>query len=145
MQETLATSTLSVPSRSSISTQDKFSTAGQTSSTGPRPPRHSIVPPPSKSKGWNSGTKFHQMRRTIAEDTEWSLAIVPLLTELCIQHIVKNFQSESVPALGRRGKPGLGQDGWGLPRGEASEAGSWGSPSPSALCPHPCSTLPFPP
>ncbi|XP_040499355.1 dynein regulatory complex subunit 5 [Ursus maritimus] len=93
MQETLATSTLSVPSRSSISTQDKFSTAGQTSSTGPRPPRHSIVPPPSKSKGWNSGTKFHQMRRTIAEDTEWSLAIVPLLTELCIQHIVKNFQN----------------------------------------------------
>lgn len=36
------------------------------------------------------------MRRIIAEDAEWSLAIVPLLTELCIQHIVKNFQNNPI-------------------------------------------------
>ncbi|XP_010616037.1 dynein regulatory complex subunit 5 isoform X2 [Fukomys damarensis] len=36
------------------------------------------------------------MRRIIAEDTEWSLAIVPLLTELCIQNIIRNFQENPV-------------------------------------------------
>ncbi|XP_022359175.1 T-complex-associated testis-expressed protein 1 [Enhydra lutris kenyoni] len=97
MQETLATSTLLlVPSRSSISMQDKFSTAGQTSSAGPQPSKPSIIPPHSKSKGWNSGTKVRRMRRIIAEDPEWSLATVPLLTELCIQHIVKNFHNNPI-------------------------------------------------
>ncbi|XP_031203022.1 dynein regulatory complex subunit 5 [Mastomys coucha] len=37
-----------------------------------------------------------RMRRIISEDAEWSLAIVPLLTELCIQHIVKNFQNNPI-------------------------------------------------
>ncbi|XP_027953649.1 dynein regulatory complex subunit 5 [Eumetopias jubatus] len=96
MQETLATSTLSAPRRSSISTQEMFSTADQTSSTGPQPSRPSNIPPPGKSKGWNSGTKVRRMRRIIAEDPEWSLATVPLLTELCIQHIIKNFQNNPI-------------------------------------------------
>ncbi|EGW01340.1 dynein regulatory complex subunit 5 [Cricetulus griseus] len=37
-----------------------------------------------------------RMRRIISEDAEWTLAIVPLLTELCIQHIVKNFQNNPI-------------------------------------------------
>nr|XP_003473678.1 T-complex-associated testis-expressed protein 1 [Cavia porcellus] len=39
---------------------------------------------------------FRRMRRLIAEDTEWSLAIVPLLTELCIQNIIRNFQKNPI-------------------------------------------------
>lgn len=31
-------------------------------------------------------------RRIIAEDPEWSLATVPLLTDLVVQHIVENFE-----------------------------------------------------
>lgn len=82
----------------------------------------------SKFRGPNYGANVHLMRRIIAEDAEWSLAIVPLLTDLCIQHIVKNFRSESVPARSRRGQPGAG---W---MGAASRKGleGWvlGSPSP---------------
>ncbi|XP_047715343.1 dynein regulatory complex subunit 5 isoform X1 [Prionailurus viverrinus] len=96
MQATLGTSTSSALSRFSTSTQDKSSTAGQTSSTGPQPSRPSIIPPPSKSKGWSTGASGGRMRRIIAEDPEWSLAIVPLLTELCIQHIVENFQNNPI-------------------------------------------------
>ncbi|XP_022281816.1 dynein regulatory complex subunit 5 isoform X5 [Canis lupus baileyi] len=96
MQETLVTPTLSVLSRSSITMQDRSSTAGQASSTGPQPSRPSVIPPPSKSKGWKSGANVRRMRRIIAEDPEWSLAIVPLLTELCIQHIVENFQNNPI-------------------------------------------------
>ncbi|XP_041951538.1 dynein regulatory complex subunit 5 isoform X1 [Alosa sapidissima] len=33
-----------------------------------------------------------KMRRIIAEDPEWSLAVVPLLTNLCLEHIVSNFE-----------------------------------------------------
>ena len=32
------------------------------------------------------------MRRIIAEDPDWSLATVPLLSELCVTHIVGEFQ-----------------------------------------------------
>ena len=32
-----------------------------------------------------------KMRRIIAEDSEWSLATVPRLIDICIQHIVSNF------------------------------------------------------
>ncbi|EHB10888.1 T-complex-associated testis-expressed protein 1 [Heterocephalus glaber] len=39
---------------------------------------------------------FRRMHRIIAEDTEWSLAIVPLLTELCIQNIIRNFQKNPI-------------------------------------------------
>ncbi|KAL0622379.1 Dynein regulatory complex subunit 5 [Plecturocebus cupreus] len=97
MQDTVATSALLDPSHSSVSTQDKSSTGGHTSSTGPQPSKpSSITPVPAKSRNPNSGANFHWMRRIIAEDPEWSLAIVPLLTELCIQHIIKNFQRNPI-------------------------------------------------
>ncbi|KGL76825.1 T-complex-associated testis-expressed protein 1, partial [Tinamus guttatus] len=35
-------------------------------------------------------------QRVIAEDPEWSLAIVPQLTELCLQHIIHNFEKNPV-------------------------------------------------
>ncbi|KAB0397861.1 hypothetical protein E2I00_004490 [Balaenoptera physalus] len=104
MEETQITPSLSVRSwssistqdQSSISTQDQSSTAGQASSTGPQPSKPSVIPPPVKSKGPSSGAGVRRMRRIIAEDAEWSVAIVPLLTELCIQHIVKNFQHNPI-------------------------------------------------
>ena len=42
----------------------------------------------------NPAVDCRNMRRIIAEDPEWSLATVPLLTELCTEHMVKNFESE---------------------------------------------------
>nr|XP_017531778.1 dynein regulatory complex subunit 5 isoform X1 [Manis javanica]XP_017531779.1 dynein regulatory complex subunit 5 isoform X1 [Manis javanica] len=96
MQETLTPPSVSAPSQSSVFTQDWASTVGQASSTGPQPSKPSFIPPPLKSKGRNSGANVRWMRRIIAEDAEWSLAIVPLLTELCIQHIVRNFQNNPV-------------------------------------------------
>lgn len=33
-------------------------------------------------------------RRCITEDPSWSLVTVPPLTELCLQHIVHNFESK---------------------------------------------------
>ncbi|XP_074662310.1 dynein regulatory complex subunit 5-like [Tubulanus polymorphus] len=38
---------------------------------------------------------LRNMRRIIAEDPEWSLATVPLLGELCVKHIVGNFEFNS--------------------------------------------------
>ncbi|KAJ3607004.1 hypothetical protein NHX12_026519 [Muraenolepis orangiensis] len=35
-----------------------------------------------------------QLRRIIAEDPAWSLALVPPLTKLCLQNIVKNFEEK---------------------------------------------------
>ncbi|XP_029799139.1 dynein regulatory complex subunit 5 [Suricata suricatta] len=96
MQEPLGTLALSALNRSSVSTQDKSSTVAQASGTAAQPPRPSNTPPPSKPKGWNSRAGVSRMRRIIAEDPEWSLAIVPPLTELCIQHIVKNFQNNPI-------------------------------------------------
>uniref|UniRef100_A0A8C3YK47 Dynein regulatory complex subunit 5 n=1 Tax=Catagonus wagneri TaxID=51154 RepID=A0A8C3YK47_9CETA len=96
MQETQTTPSLSIPSRSSISTPDRSSSVGQASSTGPQPSKPPAIAPPVKPKGRSSGAGVRRMRRIIAEDTEWSLAIVPLLTELCIQHIVKNFQNDPI-------------------------------------------------
>ncbi|XP_008539037.1 dynein regulatory complex subunit 5 [Equus asinus] len=96
MQETVTPPSLSVPSRSSTSTQDRSSTAGQASSTAQQPSKPTVNPTPVKSKGPNSGANVRRMRRIIAEDAEWSLAIVPLLRELCIQHIVKNFQNNPI-------------------------------------------------
>ncbi|MGH0153024.1 UNVERIFIED_CONTAM: hypothetical protein FKN15_046542 [Acipenser sinensis] len=42
----------------------------------------------------NPASDPRKMRRIIAEDPEWSLAIIPLLRDLCLQHIVKNFQNQ---------------------------------------------------
>ncbi|XP_045398031.1 dynein regulatory complex subunit 5 [Lemur catta] len=86
----------SARSRSSVSTQERSSTVGHTSSTIPQPSKPLIALIPPRSKNPSSGTSFHRMRRIIAENAEWSLAIVPLLTELCLQHIVKNFQKNPV-------------------------------------------------
>uniref|UniRef100_A0A8C6RDV1 T-complex-associated testis expressed 1 n=1 Tax=Nannospalax galili TaxID=1026970 RepID=A0A8C6RDV1_NANGA len=81
-------------SQSSFSIQHQPSMTVQSPSPGPMPSKTipSTVPPLIKSKAHNA----HRMRRIIAEDSEWSLAIVPLLTELCIQHIVKNFQNNPI-------------------------------------------------
>ncbi|XP_042527819.1 dynein regulatory complex subunit 5 [Dipodomys spectabilis] len=73
--------------RASISNQNA-GTAQRLSKT----PAVSSGPLDSKSKLLN----FHRMRRLIAEDPEWSLATVPLLTELCIQHIVTNFEKNPI-------------------------------------------------
>ena len=42
----------------------------------------------------NPSADLRNMRRIIAEDKEWSLMTVPLLWELCITHIVVNFESK---------------------------------------------------
>ncbi|XP_077198651.1 dynein regulatory complex subunit 5 [Paroedura picta] len=52
----------------------------------------SALPPPSHTVIINPAANSRRMRRIIAEDPEWSLAIVPQLTELCIQHIINNFE-----------------------------------------------------
>ncbi|XP_041044084.1 dynein regulatory complex subunit 5 [Carcharodon carcharias] len=50
-----------------------------------------INPWATKFSGPNPAADPRRMRRIIAEDPEWSLATVPLLSDLCIKHIVKNF------------------------------------------------------
>ncbi|XP_062406738.1 dynein regulatory complex subunit 5 [Sardina pilchardus] len=42
----------------------------------------------------NLAADARKMRRIIAEDPEWSLAVVPLLTNLCLEHIVSNFEAK---------------------------------------------------
>ncbi|XP_018517186.1 dynein regulatory complex subunit 5 isoform X1 [Lates calcarifer] len=37
-----------------------------------------------------------KMRRIIAEDPDWSLAIVPFLSNLCLQSIVRNFEEKPI-------------------------------------------------
>lgn len=43
----------------------------------------------------NPSADWRNMRRIIAEDPEWSLATVPLLTELNLRHIIANFENNS--------------------------------------------------
>ncbi|KAH9488719.1 T-complex-associated testis-expressed protein 1 [Bulinus truncatus] len=50
---------------------------------------------PDESASENRVGDWRNMRRIIAEDPEWSLATVPLLNELVIKHIVKNFEHKS--------------------------------------------------
>ncbi|XP_043859345.1 dynein regulatory complex subunit 5 [Dromiciops gliroides] len=54
------------------------------------------IPPPSKMAGSNPAANTRRMRRIISEDPEWSLTIVPRLTELCLQHIVSNFENNPI-------------------------------------------------
>ncbi|XP_027694185.1 dynein regulatory complex subunit 5 [Vombatus ursinus] len=54
------------------------------------------IPPPSKISVSNPASNTRRMRRIIAEDPEWSLTIVPRLSELCLQHIVSNFEKNPV-------------------------------------------------
>ncbi|KAM8725189.1 dynein regulatory complex subunit 5 isoform 1-T1 [Acanthopagrus schlegelii] len=42
----------------------------------------------------NPADDYSKMRRIIAEDPNWSLAIVPSLSNLCLQTIVKNFEKK---------------------------------------------------
>ena len=50
------------------------------------------VPSPDVSAKDNPAADMRNMRRIIAEDPDWSLATVPLLVDLCIKHIVENFE-----------------------------------------------------
>ncbi len=49
------------------------------------------IPSPLTSAKSNAAADNRSMRRIIAEDPDWSLATVPLLTELCVKHVVDNF------------------------------------------------------
>ncbi|KAM4600977.1 LOW QUALITY PROTEIN: dynein regulatory complex subunit 5 [Polymixia lowei] len=53
----------------------------------------SIYPPTAK---LNSAENCKKIRRIVAEDPEWSLAVVPLLSKLCLQNIVKHFEKKPV-------------------------------------------------
>ncbi|XP_067274357.1 dynein regulatory complex subunit 5 isoform X2 [Pseudorasbora parva] len=44
----------------------------------------------------NAAAGGQKMRSVIAEDPEWSLALVPLLTTLCLQHIIKHFEENPI-------------------------------------------------
>ncbi|XP_073348551.1 dynein regulatory complex subunit 5 [Pagrus major] len=44
----------------------------------------------------NPAEDYSKMRRIIAEDPNWSLAIVPFLSNLCLQSIVKNFEEKPI-------------------------------------------------
>jgi len=44
----------------------------------------------------NPAADPRQMRRIIAEDPEWNLATVPLLTELCLQSVVDKFETNPI-------------------------------------------------
>ncbi|XP_064196865.1 dynein regulatory complex subunit 5 isoform X1 [Anguilla rostrata] len=44
----------------------------------------------------NPAADSRKMRRIIAEDPEWSLATVPLLTNLCLTHIIQNFEENPI-------------------------------------------------
>lgn len=54
------------------------------------------VPSPIFATKDNPAADPRQMRRIIAEDPDWSLATVPLLTELCVKHIVGNFEDNPI-------------------------------------------------
>lgn len=57
--------------------------------------RPSVPPSPTGSAKENPAADWRNMRRIIAEDPEWSLATVPLLVELCLKHIVAEFENNS--------------------------------------------------
>ncbi|KAM6182302.1 dynein regulatory complex subunit 5 [Erethizon dorsatum] len=68
----------------------------QSTSTGPPPSVAAHTPATGLLPTKPVFPSFRRMRRIIAEDTEWSLAIVPLLMELCIQNIIRNFQKNPI-------------------------------------------------
>ena len=128
MQDSLsATSGPKSHSQSALNLQHQSSTAGGASS-GASPLKTSPNPAPIHLKP--KTTNVRRMRRIISEDAEWTLAIVPLLTELCIQHIVKNFQSEFIC-------PGLEEGGPSYPGLEALSNSLPSSSSGVSCCSHP--------
>eukprot|EP00914_Ancora_sagittata_P023533 GHVO01046524.1.p1 GENE.GHVO01046524.1~~GHVO01046524.1.p1 ORF type:complete len:500 (+),score=55.74 GHVO01046524.1:31-1500(+) len=74
------------------SVESKKSDKNAGSNSGDRPDK---IPSPVTSNKDNPAADTRNMRRIIAEDPDWSLATVPLLAELCVQHIVENFQHNS--------------------------------------------------
>ncbi|XP_075454946.1 dynein regulatory complex subunit 5 isoform X2 [Ascaphus truei] len=44
----------------------------------------------------NPAADLRRMRRIITEDPAWSLATIPLLSDLCLRHIVSNFQHNPI-------------------------------------------------
>jgi len=56
--------------------------------------RSSVVKHGASNKQPSINKEPSTMRRVIAEDPDWSLATVPMLKDLCINHIVDNFQSK---------------------------------------------------
>lgn len=71
-------------------TNANTSSAKATTLSGLRSGKRSI-PSPITSAHAHTAADNRAMRRIIAEDPEWSLATVPLLTEMCVSHIVNNF------------------------------------------------------
>ncbi|XP_027022103.1 dynein regulatory complex subunit 5 [Tachysurus fulvidraco] len=49
-----------------------------------------------KSREFNTEADYGKLRRIRAEDLEWSLAVVPSLTQLCLEHIVQNFEENPI-------------------------------------------------
>ncbi|XP_078000294.1 dynein regulatory complex subunit 5-like [Glandiceps talaboti] len=65
---------------------DRGSIKSQSSQKGKK------IPSPVPSTKDDAAADARNMRRIIAEDPDWSLATVPLLSELCVTHIVGEFQ-----------------------------------------------------
>lgn len=68
--------------------------SGKSGKSGGSKKGGTVPPSPVASAKDNPAADWRNMRRIIAEDPEWSLATVPLLVELCITHIVSNFESK---------------------------------------------------
>lgn len=58
-----------------------------------------VPPSPTASAKDNPAADWRTMRRIIAEDPEYSLATVPRLIEICITHIVSNFESKCTSCM----------------------------------------------
>ncbi|XP_072266130.1 dynein regulatory complex subunit 5 [Pyxicephalus adspersus] len=54
------------------------------------------VPAPLPLQHRNAAADLRKMRRIVTEDYRWSLAIVPLLSDLCLQNIVRNFEHKPI-------------------------------------------------
>ena len=67
-------------------------------SDGGKKSRDSILSPTGSNKD-NPAADCRNMRRIIAEDPEWSLATVPTLADMCVNHIVANFESKFVKKI----------------------------------------------
>lgn len=56
--------------------------------------KQSGPPSPTGSAKDNPAADWRNMRSIIAEDPEWSLATVPLLTEITLKNIIQDFESK---------------------------------------------------
>ncbi|KAL4630540.1 T-complex-associated testis-expressed protein 1-like [Arapaima gigas] len=60
------------------------------------PPSEAVVEPCPEGAQVGQATEHRQLRRIIAEDTNWTLVLIPLLRDLCLQNIVKNFEDKPI-------------------------------------------------